>query len=166
MTEYRRLLRLVPGLLALSLLAACGNGPADQADRAAQATASRQPAELVLGDLRISASVAPTAALSPVIADRYGVTPDQHVQLLLVGLRQGPAHDETPVQAQVAVRVRDLRGVWQEVAMREVRSEGFIDYVGSVRVAPPDTLAFEVTVRRAGTEAPEILRFSRDVLPR
>ena len=58
MNEYRRLLRLVPGLLALSLLAACGNGPADQADRAAQATASRQPAELVLGYLRISASVA------------------------------------------------------------------------------------------------------------
>ena len=157
--------RLASSLLALCLLTACGDSPGDQADRAAQATASRQPAELVLGDLRISASVAPTAPLSALIADRYGVSPDRDVQLLLVGLRQGPLHDETPVQAQVTVRARDLRGVWQDVAMREVRSEGFIDYVGSVRVTPPDTLAFEVTVRRPGTEAPDILRFSRDLVP-
>jgi len=165
MTERMRALRLASCLLVPCLLAACGGSPGDPADRAAQATASRQPAELVRGDLRISASVAPTGSLSPVIADRYGVVPDRDVQLLLVGLRQGPAHDETPVQAQVTVRARDLRGVWQDVAMREVRSEGFIDYVGSVRVAPPDTLAYEVTVRRAGMETPEILRFSRDVVP-
>lgn len=165
MTERARLPQLASGLLALCLLVACGDSPGDQADRRAQATASRQPAELALGDLRISASVAPTAPLSALIADRYGVTPDRDVQLLLVGLRQGPAHDETSVQAQVSVRTRDLRGVWQDVAMREVRSEGFIDYVGSVRVAAPDTLAFEVTVRRAGTGTPDILRFSRDVSP-
>lgn len=165
MTERTLAPRLASCLVALCLLAGCGDSPGDQADRAAQATASRQPAELALGDLRISASVAPTAPLSALIADRYGVTPDRDVQLLLVGLRQGPAHDETSVQAQVTVRVRDLRGVWQDVPMREVRSEGFIDYVGSVRVAPPDTLAFEVTVRRADTDTPDILRFSRDVSP-
>ena len=157
--------RLAAGLLALCLLAGCGGSPGNQADRAAQTTAARQPAELVQGDIRISASIAPTASLGPLIADRYGVRPDRAAQLLLVGIRQGPAHDEASVQAQVAARVRDLRGVWQDVAMREVRSDGFIDYAGSVRVTPPDTLAFEVTVRRPGAEAPEILHFSRDILP-
>jgi len=165
MTERAQLPRLAAGLLALSMLAGCGGNPGSQADRAAQTTAARQPAELVQGDVRISASIAPAASLNPVIAERYGVRPDRGAQLLLVGVRQGPVHDETSVQAQVAVRARDLRGVWQDVAMREVRSDGFIDYVGSVRVSPPDTLAFEITVRRPGAEAPETLRFSRDVLP-
>lgn len=149
--------------LGLCLLAACGGAPTGTAELSGQRTASLQPATLELGDVRISASVAPSASLGPAIADRYGVSPDRGTQLLLVGLRRGPEHDETALPARVVARARDLRGVWQDVAMREVRSEGFIDYVGTVRVAPPDTLAFEVTVLPEGTPAPQVLRFSRDV---
>ncbi|WP_187471045.1 DUF4426 domain-containing protein [Luteimonas viscosa] len=157
-----RLLR--PGLvLTLVVLSACGIDPSSRTDLAEHAEAARQPAELQVGDARIHASLAPTAALSPAIASRYGVDRGRDVQLLLVGVRQGPTGDEVSVPAQVVARVRDLRGVSQEVAMREVRSDGFIDYVGAVRVAPPDTLAFEVTVRREGADAPAVLRFSREV---
>ena len=163
MTEGSARLRALAATLALCLRAACGGAPADPVELSAQRTASLQPATLEVGDLRISASVAPSASLGPAIAARYGVSPDRGAQLLLVGLRQGPEHDETALPAQVSARARDLRGVWQDVAMREVRSEGFIDYVGMVRVAPPDTLAFEVTVLREGAEAPQVLRFSRDV---
>ncbi len=166
MTESMATRHLAPPLLALCLLAGCGGSPGGQAELAAQSAESRQPATLQAGDVRIDASVAPSASLSPAIAARYGVAPDRGSQLLLVGLRQGPAHAETSLQARVGVRARDLRGVWQDVAMREVRSDGFIDYVGTVRVAPPDTLAFEVTVHRPGVAAPDILRFSRDVFAR
>ncbi len=156
-------MRLLLATLALGVLAACGGSADGQAELAVQAAESRLPATLELGDVRISASLAPTAALGPAIAARYGVVPDRGRQLLLVGIRQGPEHDETALQASVGARARDLRGVWQDVAMREVRSDGFVDYVGTVRVAPPDTLALEVTVHRAGAEAPDVLRFSRDV---
>lgn len=154
--------RLLP-TLALALLAACGGSPVGETGLSAERAASRQPATLEAGDVRISASLAPTAALGPAIAARYGVPPDRATQLLLVGVRQGPGHRETSVPARVSARARDLRGVWQDVAMREVRSEGFIDYAGAVRVSPPDTLAVEVTVLGAGSDAPEVLRFSRDV---
>ncbi|WP_202844349.1 DUF4426 domain-containing protein [Luteimonas saliphila] len=150
--------------LALAALAACGVDPSARADLAAHAEAARQPAELQVGDTRIHASLAPTAALSPAISERYGVDRARDAQLLLVGVRQGPTGNEVSVPAQVSARARDLRGAWQDIAMREVRSDGFVDYVGTVRVTPPDTLAFEITVRREGIDAPAMLRFSREVL--
>jgi len=154
--------------LALCLAAlstACGVDPSSRADLAAHAGTARQPAELQVGDATIRASLAPTTSLGPAIAQRYGVEPERDSQLLLVGVRRGPAHAEASVSAQVTARARDLRGVWQDVPVREVRSDGFIDYAGTVRVAPPDTLSFEIAVRREGAAAPDVLRFSRDVFP-
>lgn len=152
-------------LLLPAALAACGVDPSAGTDRAGHLQAAREPAELQVGDVRIHASLAPTASLDAAIAERYGVTPGRNVQLLLVGVRSGPVHDETSIPARISARARDLRGVWQDVPLHEVRSDGFIDYAGAVRVAPPDTLAFEVTVRRDGTDAADMLRFSRDVFP-
>lgn len=166
MTERGALLR---GVLALTLagsMAACDGDPSSRADLAAHAEAARQPAELRVGDVTIRASLVPTASLNPTIAQRYGVEPEHDTQLLLVGVRQGLAHEETSLPAQITARARDLRGVWQDVPTHEVRSEGFIDYAGIARVSPPDTLAFEITVRHAGADAPALLRFSRDILPR
>lgn len=150
-------------LLLACALAACDAGPASRADLAAHAQAARQPAELQVDGARIHASLAPTTSLSPAIAIRYGMTPERSSYLLLVGVRQGPLHEETSTPAQVTARARDLRGVWQDIAMREVRSDGFIDYVGAARATPPDTLAFEITVLRDDSAGPDTLRFSRDV---
>ena len=166
MTEpFRAGVALASMLCVAGALAGCGVDPASRTDLATHAEAARQPAELQVGDVRIHASLAPTALLNADVAGRYGVEPDRDLQLLLVGVRRGPLHDETSLPARVRVRVRDLRGVRQDVAMREIRVDGFIDYVGSVRVAPPDTLAFEVAVQREGADAPDVLRFSRDVFP-
>lgn len=165
MTERSPPLLAPLALVVAVALAACGAEPSSRVDLAAHAQAAREPAELQVGDTTIRASLAPTAAFAPAIAQRYGVQPDRGVHLLLVGVRSGPAHDETSLAAQVEARARDLRGVWQQVPMREVRSEGFIDYAGGVRVSPPDTLAVEVTVRLPGADAPAVLRFSRDILP-
>ena len=156
------------GLAALCCalaLAACGGDPSARTDLAAHAEAARRPAELQVGDVRIHASLAPSASLDAAIASRYGVAPARNLQLLVVGVRRGTAGDEISLPAQVSARARDLRGVWQDIPLREVRSDGFIDYAGGVRVAPPDTLAFEVTVDRGGAQAADVLRFSRDVFP-
>ena len=166
MTERRHRGRGVawPCLVALAV-AACGVDPGSRTDLSTHADAARRPAELQHGELRIHASLAPTAGLNDTIPARYGVTRGRNVHLLLVGVRRGAPAEETPVAARIQARARDLRGVWQDIALREVRSDGFIDYVGSLRVAPPDTLAFEITVRAEGAAAPAVLRFSRDVFP-
>lgn len=157
---------LAAAAIAAAMMAACGTDAPPRADIAMAAEAARLPAELREGDMVIRASLAPAASLNAAIAQRYGVQPAGNMQLLLVGVRQGPPDNEASLPAQVSARARDLRGVWQEVAMHEVRSDGFIDYAGGVRASPPDTLTVEVTVRLPGADAPAVLRFSRDILPR
>ena len=157
-------MRAAIAMLVLGLLAACGGTPMPAEERARHVQAAREPAEVQAGDLRIRASIAPTAALSGIVARQYGVRPDPDTVLLLVGVRRVEGADEIPLPASVTATVRDLRGVQQAVALREVRSEGFIDYAGDVRIAPPDTLTFDIAVETPGGDA-STLRFSRDVFP-
>ncbi|HRO27511.1 MAG TPA: DUF4426 domain-containing protein [Luteimonas sp.] len=157
--------RLALALGIAAVLAACGGNPSSRADLAAHAERARQPAELQVGDVRIHASLVPTASLNAAIAQRYGVAPGRNVHLLLVGVRRGAVHDEASLPARISTRARDLRGAWQDVPMRELRSDGFIDYVGAVRAAPPDTLSFEILVRREDAGATDVLRFDRDIFP-
>lgn len=150
--------------LATALLAACGGTPATQQEIAAQVNAAREPAEARAGDVLVRASIAPAASLGAAIAARYGVERDARNVLLLVGVRRIDGADEAPIPATLTATVRDLRGVPRPVALREVRADGFIDYVADVRVHPPDTLAFEIVVD-AGDGVRVPLRFSRDVFP-
>lgn len=153
---------LVAALLSC-LLAACGGTPATQDEIADQVRASREPAEVQVGDLLVRASIAPTASLGGPIAARYGVTPSPRTVMLLVGVRRVEGTDEVSLPATLVAHVRDLRGVRTPITLHEVRSDGFIDYVGEVRIAPPDTLSFEIVAEHEGT--PVELRFSRDVFP-
>lgn len=159
-----RLRVLPPAIVIVTLLAACGGTPMSAEERARHVQAAREPAERQVGDLRIRASIAPTAALNEVVANQYGVRPDPHTVLLLVGVRRVEGADEVSLPAGVIATVRDLRGVQRPVALREVRNEGFIDYAGDVRIAPPDTLTFDIAVDVDGSTA-ATLRFSRDVFP-
>lgn len=164
MTEHARRLARVFAVLALCAgLAACGGDPAGRAGLAEEAAASRLPAELELGELRVRASLSPSLALGEAVAQRYGIARERGTHLLLVGVRQGPAHDETSLPARVTAYARDLRGVRQDIELREIRSDGFIDYAGTVRASPPDTLSFVVDAE-AITHTGATLRFSRDVL--
>lgn len=152
-------------LLAACLAACGGSDPARDADRFAQRQASRAPAELQVGDLRIYASLAPTTALGPAITERYGIPPARDAHLLLVGLRRGEAHADVAVAGSVVARARDLRGVWQQIDLRETRVDGFVDYVGTVHAMPPDTLSFEIVARADDDADPHVLQFSRDIFP-
>lgn len=153
---------LLAAATAALLLAACGGRPASQDEIAAQMNAAREPAEVQVGDLRLQASIAPTASLNDAIAARYGVQRDPRNVLLLVGVRRVDGNAETPLSAVLEAGARDLRGVRRQVEMREVRSDGFIDYVGEVRVAPPDTLTFDI-IADAGEAGMARLEFTREV---
>ncbi len=149
-------------LVIACLLAACG-GQRTTADEAAdQLNASREPAEAQAGDVLVRASIAPTASLSESIASRYGVARNPRTVLLLVGVRRVDGAEETSLPATLTVGARDLRGVRRVVELREIRVDGFIDYVGEVRTTPPDTLTFDVLAETDDGRQVE-LRFNRDV---
>lgn len=147
---------------AAMLVGACGGRPASQAEMAAQMQAAREPAEVQVGALRLQAGIAPSASLSDAIALRYGVQRNPRTVLLLIGVRQAQGDAEISLPSTLDVGVRDLRGVRRSVDLREVRNEEFIDYVGEVRVAPPDTLTFAI-VANAGEAGTARLEFTREV---
>jgi hypothetical protein len=152
----------VAALALAVLLVACGGRPVSQEELAAQLGATRVPAEARAGDLLLRASIAPTASLGEAIAAHYGVSRNPRTVLLLVGVRRTDGATETSLPAVMEAGVRDLRGVRRPVELREVRSEGFIDYVGEVPVTPPDTLSFDIQAD-AGDAGIARLAFSREV---
>lgn len=164
---HRRSPRIAAAALAAVLafaLAGCGGGT-DPATSAARTAATLAPAELQRGDVTLRASVLPTAHLNAAMAAQYAITPDDSEVLLLVGLRTGPEHDERSLPATVTASATDLRGVRREIALREIRSGDFVDYIGTTRAVAPETLRFDIRAETAET-GPLALDFTRDFLPR
>ncbi|MDQ3495242.1 MAG: DUF4426 domain-containing protein [Pseudomonadota bacterium] len=144
----------------LVLLAAC-SGPTPDSDATRQAARLPQEATVRSGDLLVRASTVPTMTLSTAVARQYGIARDAGTVLLLVGVRRVAGEEETSVPARVNATAVDLLGKRQAPVIREVRSGDFIDYVGSFRIAAPETLRFDVeVVADSGQRA--TLQFNRD----
>jgi hypothetical protein len=151
--------RLVHILCAILLLGGCGGSPAPPATAAAQ-----EPAVLQVADITIRASAVPTTVLGEATAKQYGIERDPRTVLLLVGVRRGSESQETSLPARVRGSAVDLLGRRQQFELREIRSDGFIDYAGSVQISPPETLRFDLVIERDGA-APAALSFNRDFFP-
>jgi hypothetical protein len=157
-------IRSLAGCLPLAFaLAGCG-GPAPTHGRGDGAQAMEE-AVLRQGDIVVRASAIPAEALGEAVARQYGLARDPGSVMLLVGVRRGDERAETVLPARVEATATDLLGKRQAIAMREVRSGEFVDYVGSARVIAPDTLRFDVEVAPEGGPAMS-LRFNRDFFPR
>jgi len=160
-------MRIAPRPLAAALLltllsvAGCDSEPTP---RVASPVTAPQEAILQAGDTTIRASVVQTSALNEVVARQYGIERDDEIVMLLVGLRRGPAGGETSVPATVTATVTDLRGQEQVIEMRELHSGDLVDYVGTMQVSLPDTLAFELSIAREGKPA-STMQFSREFFP-
>lgn len=112
-------------------------------------------------DLVVRASVLPTQTLGEAVATQYGIERDASTLMLLVGVRRGSDAQETALPARVTATAADLLGKRQDIAMREVRSGAFVDYVGTAEVIAPDTLRFDIVATPEGG-APMTLQFNRD----
>jgi hypothetical protein len=148
-------------LFTVLTLAGCDSEPVP---RAATPVTAPQEATVQAGDTTIRASVVQTSALNDAVARQYGIERDDEIVMLLVGLRRGPAAADTSVAATVTATVTDLRGQKQVVEMRELRSGELVDYVGTVPVSLPDTLAFDLAIAREGRPT-ATMQFSREFFP-
>lgn len=150
----------LPLLLAVLLVACGGKAPSPATPASAQ-----QEAVIRSGDVTIRATAMPTASLSSEIASRYGIERSDSTVMLLVGVRRGEDAQETALPATITATATNLSGQRQTMALRELRSDGLLDYVGTVEVNLPDTLRFDlVVVPEGGTSS--TLQFSREFYPR
>jgi hypothetical protein len=156
-----RLPATLPLFLFVLLLAGCGGGPS--APTPARPAATSEAVSRV-GDVTVRANVVQTSALGEQVARGYGIERDAGTILLLVTVRQGDDADAVALPAKVTARATDLRGRRHDIAMRELRSGEFVDYIGTVRTDLPETLRFDVTVERPGDARSE-LQVTRDFQP-
>lgn len=159
MTDRRRRATLASFGAAALFLVACGGKPAMPSSTEVQA-----PAEVRTGEVTIRATTLPTLQLNDAMARQYGIERDADAVLLVVGLRRGPAAQEASVPGRIDARATDLLGNRKTIGLREIRSDGYIDYVGTVPVSMPDTLRFEIVAAPDGAPA-ATLRFHRDFFP-
>ncbi|UHQ22366.1 DUF4426 domain-containing protein [Lysobacter sp. 5GHs7-4] len=155
-------------LLSLALLAGCGREAAVPGS-SGNANAAPQEAVARSGDVTVRASALQTSALSPTVAAQYGIVRDDATVMLLVAVRRGPDGQDVAVPARVSATATDLRGQRHTLELRELRTgEGdaqLLDYIGTVEIALPDTLRFEVGVTPE-QGASTTVQFSREFYPR
>ncbi|MCD9005999.1 DUF4426 domain-containing protein [Luteimonas sp. XNQY3] len=155
MTERARAVSLA-GLVLLAT--ACGDEPSVESNADAGAQNAAMPAQTMLGDAEVMASVVPAAHMGAAVARRYAIAPVRDRALVLVIVQRGGA----PVPVQVTGHARDLRGVRQTLAFDAVDLDGLVEHVAVARVNGPDTLRLDLQIT-AEDGARTTLRFNRDI---
>ncbi|NOT87178.1 MAG: DUF4426 domain-containing protein [Lysobacter sp.] len=146
-------------LLCLAL-AACGNDapkPAKRIDTPQEAVARD-------GDVTMRANVIATGNLHERMAREYGIPRDGRSVLLMVSVRRGPESSDVSLPATITASTTNLQGQTQPIAMREMRVGELTDYIGTAQMSPPDTLRFDLKIKREGA-ATSTMAFSRDFEP-
>ena len=143
-------------LCAMALLVGCNGEPAPRGNAAV-------PQEEIVqaGDATVRATVMQTSALGAAVAEQYGLERGEDTVMLLVGVREGPAAQEVSVPVAVTASATDLRGNRHVIEMRELHAGDLVDHVGTIRVDLPETLVFDLEIRREGAP-PARVQFSRD----
>ncbi|WP_133500308.1 DUF4426 domain-containing protein [Cognatilysobacter terrigena] len=153
-------MRTVVLALALALLAGCGR---DAPPITASAASSTQQAQARIGDVVVHASVVQTSTLDEAVAREYGLERSDRTAMLLISARNANG-DAPPSAVDITATVAPVNGVPQPIALREVHVGDLVDHVGTVDIAPPETLKFDVTLRYGS--ATSSMQFTRDFFPR
>ncbi len=155
MTDIARALCLA----GLALLAtACGQAPSDPAYAQVGAQNAAMPAQTMLGDAEVMASVVPAAHMGAAVARRYAIEPARDRALVMVSVQRG----NVSVPVQITGDARDLRGVRQTLGFDAVDLDGRVEHVAVARVSGPDTLRLDLQIT-AEDGARATLRFNRDI---
>ena len=153
----RRVFLLATLLFALG---ACSRADAP----ATGATPSPQQAEARLGDVVVHASAVQASALDDAFLRANGIERSDRIALLLVSVRRNDGSDAAGLPITVTAQAAPEGRALQSIALREIRVDGLMDRVGTVDIAPPEALRFEVSIRYGA--ATSTISFSRTFFPR
>jgi hypothetical protein len=149
---------------SLSLLLAACSGGSPSAPAGVDASSSTQQAEARIGDVVVHASAVQATALDAATLSRHGLERSDRNVLLLVSVRRLDGGDASGLPVAVTAQVAPDGAAPQPVTLREVRVDGLIDRIGSVEVAPPETLRFDVSIRYG--ESTSTMQFRRTFFAR
>ena len=107
--------------------------------------APAQPQETTRGDLVLRSSTVASGMIDRAAAARHGIEQAPDVGVLNVLLARKDPAGLRPVAAQVEAEAWSLSGVRQKIAMREVREDGRVSYVGAYDFLPREVIDFRIT---------------------
>lgn len=100
------------------------------------------------GDYVVHFNAVTTDFLAPQVARSYGIRRSRSRGLLTVSVMKRVLAGATqPVAAEVQAQAVNLNGQLKRIAMREVREERAIYYIGEFGLSGSETLDFEIHVR-------------------
>lgn len=153
----RRIALLAPFVLAL---AACGGSTPPVTASTSQAP---QQAEARLGDVVVHASALQTSTLDEAIAKRYGLERSGRIAMLLVSVRRADGSDAAGLPVSIDATVTPDRGTPERITLRQISVDGLVDRVGTVEIAPPESLRFDLVIRYGNSTS--TMQISRDFFP-
>ena len=153
----RRIALLAPFVLAL---AACGGSTPPVTASTSQAP---QQAKARLGDVVVHASALQTSTLDEAIAKRYGLERSGRVAMLLVSVRRADGSDAAGLPVSIDATVTPDRGTPERITLRQISVVGLVDRVGTVEIAPPESLRFDLVIRYGNSTS--TMQFTRDFFP-
>lgn len=115
------------------------------------------------GDVTVHYNALASDQLPADVARAYGFSRSSHRGLINIAVQKddGTAPPQ-PVPATVKASATNLLGQRVDVAVREIKEDGSVYYLGEFPVAGTDTLRFAVEVTPQGASAPLKLDFSKD----
>ena len=115
------------------------------------------------GDVTVHYNALASDQLPADVARAYGFSRSSHRGLINIAVQKddGPSPPQ-PVPATVKASATNLLGQRVDVAVREIKEDGSVYYLGEFPVAGTDTLRFAVEVTPQGASAPLKLDFSKD----
>lgn len=116
-----------------------------------------------VGEYTVHYNAIPTTALNADVARTYGITRSGGRGLINIAVlrRRTGEPQATAVSADVKAFVRPLTGQRNAIALREIRDQDAIYYIGDFRVRGEELLRFEVDVVPDGSMRPIPVRFEQ-----
>ena len=112
------------------------------------------------GDYTVHFNAIVTDQLTADIARQYGIARSANRAMLNVSIiDNSAANGRTSLAAEVNATATNLSGQLRNLAMREIRENEAIYYIGETQIANAETLIFSITVRPEGAARSETLRY-------
>lgn len=109
--------------------------------------AQAQPHIAQEGAFTLRSSVVSSESIAEETAREHGIAPGPQTAVLNVLVLKEVDGTQMPVAANVSVTRTTLAGVRRDIALKEVKAEGRVSYLGSFDIVPSEVLDISVTAR-------------------
>lgn len=133
--------------LTACLLTACDGSGQSSATAGTDIPGSTRQLEASVGDVTVYITAIQTSSIPAQVAREHGIVQrDGLVMLRVSPRRQGSNREIVSAPVEVQATATTLGAAPQNLPLKQMATNGLVDYVGTVEVQLPQTVSFDVSV--------------------